>query len=229
MEWSSPPGPGPPALPKIATTLIQPLPRANRGSRGAVRCCPSADSRSHQQHSSHEHDGAAQEHQTDYHEQRTDDDEYRPPAGPDLPGDVREARSTVWIGWTGGRVPHHQVPAKWPHFRHSLPSRKAAASLYSGFTLILHFLRLGHLLMIRSLRCRAPGSGWIPGPPLIITSSSWLRWSTGGQARCWQSWRGPLYGIGVPRALCSRAWIVRRARKRRRAVTVSYRRRSRLA
>ena len=50
--------PGPPALPMIGTTLIQPLPRANHGSRGAVRPCPSADRRSHHQHSSNERYGA---------------------------------------------------------------------------------------------------------------------------------------------------------------------------
>src|SRR5271157_1113695 len=112
MGWSSPPGMGPPGLPMIGTTLMQPLPRANHGSRGAVRSCDSADRRSHHQHSSNESYGAVQQHQTDYYEQRADNEEYRPPAGPDLPCDVREGRSTVWIGWTGGRVPHHQVPAK---------------------------------------------------------------------------------------------------------------------
>src|SRR5271165_5634528 len=112
MGWSSPHGTGPPALPMIGATLIQPFPRANHGSRRAVRSWPSADRRSHHQHSSNESYGAVQQHQTEYHEQHADDDEYRPPAGPDLPHDVREGRSTVWIGWTGGRVPHYEIPAK---------------------------------------------------------------------------------------------------------------------
>lgn len=100
------------ALPMIGTTLMQPLPRANHGSRVAVRSWPSADRRSHQQHSSNESYGAVQRRQADYQEQHADDDEYRQAAGPDLPCDVREARSTEWIGWTGGRAPYHQVPEK---------------------------------------------------------------------------------------------------------------------
>jgi hypothetical protein len=53
-----------------------------------------------------------QQHQTDDHEQSTGYEEYRLPAGPDRPCHAGEADGTEWIGWTGGRVPLHQIPAK---------------------------------------------------------------------------------------------------------------------
>jgi hypothetical protein len=61
-----------------------------------------------------------QQHQTHGHEQRTDTEENGPPACPDRPCHVPEARSAGRIGWTGGRVPHHQVPAQRLHLHHSL-------------------------------------------------------------------------------------------------------------
>ena len=103
---------------------------------------------------------AAGQLEADNHEQRAADQEDRPPAAPDDPGeppdaddreqragtepppeppgerDSREARGTESIGCAQGRIPYNQVPAPRSHSHHSLlpPPEREASDSYSTYT-----------------------------------------------------------------------------------------------
>src|SRR6516162_5904455 len=92
--------PPPQPLPAIGRGPLHPRPRADHGRRRAMRSS-GWRGHSHRQHSSNESHGAGQR-QADDHEQHAGDEEYGPPADPDCPCEVREPRSTEWIGWADG-------------------------------------------------------------------------------------------------------------------------------